>query len=154
MHRGHARGVRLDLVKFLRAQPSQAFETVRGTALEQSLQARNLVLSYGHDHFSADLVRNRVLPAELDHLPDAAHRQPRLAGPGFIVEPGMKNPAVVAALMTARLRFLLEHGNARIGEALANAPCGGKANDAAPDDNDALTHDRPEQRCTTAGPVA
>src|SRR5580658_11178951 len=52
----------------------------------------------------------------------------------------MKNAAVMAALMTADRRLFFKNRDARIGEALAEAPGGCQSDDPAPNDDDALSH--------------
>jgi hypothetical protein len=52
----------------------------------------------------------------------------------------MEDAAVVTALMAADRGLFFEDGDAGVGEALAEAPSGGEADDAAADDYDLLSH--------------
>ena len=54
----------------------------------------------------------------------------------------MQNPAVVAALMLSRLRFLLQHSNPRPGQTPAQFERRRQADDPATDNDDALRFHR------------
>src|SRR5262245_9369536 len=81
-----------------------------------------------------------MLLAEFNHLPDAANSQPRLSRAWFVVQPAMQHAAVVAALMLADGRFLLEHRDFRVGKALTQPKGRRQPYDAAADDDDAFCH--------------
>jgi hypothetical protein len=100
-----------------------------------------LFLAAGRDHqLAADFMGDAVLPAKVDHLPDAGDRQARLERARLIVESGVEHPAVVGALVAARPGFLFKHDNLRGGVGLEKAIGSGQADDSASDDDDPGCH--------------
>lgn len=79
-----------------------------------------------------------MLLAELDHFPNAGDGQARFQRAGLVVEAGVEDAAVMAALMGADVVFLFQHGDARVGKAPREFAGRGKADDAAADDDEAL----------------
>jgi hypothetical protein len=49
----------------------EAFKAVLGAAFKQGVKAGEFVIGGGDDDFSADLMRDGVFAAEVDHLADA-----------------------------------------------------------------------------------
>ena len=78
-------------------------------AFEQFPQTHDFGFRAGHYQLAADLMRNAMLPAESLHLPDALDRQPGLQRSRLVVQAGVQDTAVVAALVLANLGLLLQH---------------------------------------------
>src|SRR5262249_33312673 len=110
------------------------FKPVRGAAFEQSFQARQFACIRRDHELAADLMRNRILAAKLDHLTNARHREARLRRSRLIVQPAVQHAAVVAGLVPSDAIFLFEYTNARVRKSLRQTVCGGKPYDAAADD--------------------
>ncbi len=90
-------------------------------------------------------MRNAVLATELDHRRRAGNAQLCLQRPWLVVDPGMNDAAVVAALMPGYAIFLLEQQRAKAGESLGNLERDGEADNASADDDDVVVrvrHDR------------
>ncbi len=113
-----ARGVRLDLAQLLGREQAQAAKTVFLAALEQRMQARDFLRAGGHHHLAANLVRDRMSLAELDHLPHALDGQAGAPRAGLVIQSAMQHAAVVTALMPRHGVFLFEHGDGRSGQPL------------------------------------
>ena len=62
--------------------------------------------------------------AEIDHLADSGDSEARFPRTGFVIESGMKDSAVVAALMAAYGWLFFEYGDAGSGKTLAEPPRG------------------------------
>jgi hypothetical protein len=77
-----------------------------------------------------------MFAAEGDHLANAAHGQPRFSRTRFVVQAGVKNAAIVAALMTAHGGLFLKNGDPSIREALSEPPSGCQSDDASADHDD------------------
>ena len=101
--------MRFDFAQFSGAEQAQAAQAVRKAALVQSMEARDFFRTRGHHDFPAYLVRNRVHLAELNHLPDAAHGEARLARAGLVIKPAVQHAAVVPALVPAHGGFLFKY---------------------------------------------
>ena len=115
-------------------------EAVLCAAVEEGFQARKFLLRRGDDDFSADFVRDVVLPAEVDHLADAGDGETGFLGAGLVIQAGVQDAAIVSALMAADGGLFFEHGDAGVGEALGEAPGGGEADDSSADDYDLFRH--------------
>ena len=77
-----------------------------------------------------------MLAAELDHLPDAAHSQPRLGRARLVVQPGVQHATVMARLVPSNLAFLLEDGDIVVWKSLAESVRRGESDDPATDNRD------------------
>src|SRR6185436_956193 len=88
----------------------------------------------GHYQLAADLVRDLIFAAEVDHLPDPGHCQARLAGTRFVVEAGVQHARVVPGLVATDAALLFKEGDAGAGEPLAKPVSSCQTDDAAADD--------------------
>ena len=130
MERSHTADVRLDFAHLFRFQKLQSLQSILPAALVQGIQ------------LAANLVGNVVFSAESNHFLNAGHCQTRLGRTGLVVKSAMQNPAVVAALMLSRLRFLLQHSNPRPGQTPAQFERRRQADNPAADNDDALRFHR------------
>src|SRR6266404_7753596 len=91
-----------------RPYPLEA-HTVRAASLLQQCQARQFVNPNCHYQLSATPSRHAFFGAEAIHrlLTVAAH--PRLERPGFVIEAGMDDAAVVSGLMPGESVLRLQH---------------------------------------------
>ena len=119
------------------AKLSQAGQSVLLPAFEQVVQPGNLFGLRRHHQFSANLVRDAVLLAERDHLPDSGDRKPGLHRSWLVVEAAMQHAAVVAALVLPYAGFLLQHRNGGARKFLGQSQSGGQPDDSAANDGDA-----------------
>jgi len=95
------------------------------------METRNFFGAGRHHNLAADVVRDAMFPAELDHLLNPAHSQPCTFRTGFVVQTAMQHAAVVAALMPACVRLLFENRNARVRHPLLNSERRSQPHDAA-----------------------
>ncbi len=114
----------------------ETFEAVGGAAFEKSVKAWNLFRLSGNHEFAADLVRNGVAFAELDHPPNPLHRQLCLLRTRLVIEPAMQNTAVITRLVTCRAGFLLDNENLNVRVAANNLVGGCEAYDSGTCDCD------------------
>ena len=135
---GEASDIRFTVFDFSLVEPAEAFEAVGGATIEELSEAGDFVLGDGDDEFAADLMGNVVLFAELNHSPDAIDGELGFERARLIVEAGVEDAAVVAALVLADLGFLLDDGDPGVGPAELGLVGGGQANDAAADDGEAI----------------
>lgn len=87
-------------------------DAVLPAALDQGVQAGQLLAAGGDDQLARDLVRDAVLRAEPDHLGGAARRVPGLEGAGAVVDAAVDDAAVAARLVAGRALLLLQHRHA------------------------------------------
>ena len=83
-------------------------EAIGLAALVQFVQAGNFLRLRGYDHFAADLMRQAMGAAKLDHGLRALDTQPCLQRSGFVVNAGVNDAAVVAALVPGHAVFFLQ----------------------------------------------
>ena len=89
----------------------KALQAVRRTAFEKGVQTRDFFKLRGNDELAADLVRNSVALAELDHASNSLHRQTSLGRTRLIVESTMQDSAVVPGLVAGGTAFLFENAD-------------------------------------------
>jgi hypothetical protein len=92
----------------------------------------------GDDEFAADLMWDRILGTELDHLTDARDGQDRLEGLRPIIQPGVEHSAVVRALVLAGTFFLLPHRDAEFRAVSREIEAGGQSDEASTYDPNSL----------------
>ncbi len=124
----------------LPAEHLKTAQPVRLAAFEQVLEPHQLVRAGGDHQFAADLVRDAVFAAELDHLPDALDGQARFDGTRLVVEAGVEHAAVVAGLVPSDGRLFFEDGDFGIGKTLPEAVSSGKSYQPATDDEHTFRH--------------
>ena len=130
--------VGFDCSHLVRFKPTQPGQPVLLAALVQESEARDFS-GVGCDYkFAADFVRHFVRPAKLGHLANAFYGQLRFCGAGFVIQTTMQDAAVVAGLMLAEGGFFFQQGDGRGGECLKMFVGGGKADEAAADDDELL----------------
>src|SRR5581483_233014 len=100
--------MRLICMDTFRSKHFEPGQPICESPLIESLQARNLLFFRGYNNFSANLVRHIEALAEIDDPANAFHGKTCFHRPGLIVEPAVKNAAVITGLMETRLAFLLE----------------------------------------------
>ena len=113
--------------------------TVGMAAALQLLQAGKFALMGGDNHLAADLMRNAVLAAEGDHGGGAGDAQLRLQRAGAVIEAGVDNAAVVAALVGGEAGFLFQDGEAQGGEAARDFQGGSESDDSTADNDEVET---------------
>ena len=122
------------LARFLRRKHLDAFEAVRRTTPNQLGQSRALRVRGRDDQLAALLVRDAVLATEPLHLANAVDGEPRLERSRGVVEARVEHAAVVATLMLADLRFLLEDDDPPVTIGVQQLVCSRETNDSAADD--------------------
>src|SRR5436309_2343845 len=97
----------------------------------------------GHYHLATDLVRDAVLTAELRHLANSFHCQPRLKRAGLVIQTAVEDAAVVRALVQPDRRFLFQNGDGPPGMPANEFKRGCKTNQPAANDQQlpALIHE-------------
>jgi hypothetical protein len=93
--------VGLDLAELGGVEPLEAFEAVLLAADFEVTQALDFGFGGGDDDFSANLMGDGVLAAEVGHEPDSAHGEAGFQRAGFVVEAAVEDAAVVRALVAA-----------------------------------------------------
>ena len=83
------------------------------TALEL-VESGQLLLRCGDDQLPVPARLDPPLLAEGVQLPGALDAEPRLQGAGFVVDPGVDNPARLAGLAARDLGLTLEHHQAEV----------------------------------------
>src|SRR5580704_9265468 len=91
--------VRLELQQFFALQHSQAGDSVGLAALHEGLQAGDLGVADGDDDFAGDLVGKVMFAAESHHGGCAFYAQLGFQRSGFVVNTGVDDATVVAALV-------------------------------------------------------
>jgi len=115
---------------------SQARESIRLAAPPQFFQARKFVFVSGDNDLAANLMRNPVFPAKLHHRRSARDAQLRFQRPRFVVNTGVNDAAVVAALMPADAIFFLHQQQAKPRKAPRDLESDGEPDNASTDDED------------------
>ena len=128
--------MRLDLGDPPGANPFQTGHPVRLGPSRECVQSRHFVPGCGHDQLPAPFQRDAVVVAERlqRRLTLAAHTS--LARPGRVVQAGVYDTAVVAALVEGDVAFLLQQHEAQIRPRLKEPICRRKAHDPAADNRD------------------
>ena len=121
---GDTGSVRFDFFDFVAIEFAQTFQAVGIAAFPESFEAGHFVWSGGNDDFATLLVRNLVIAAEREHLLETADGEFGFVGTGFVIEPSVKDAAVVAGLMLAERRFLFEEQEFCAGACLKQLPSG------------------------------
>jgi|SRR3954471_20623797 len=83
-------------------------DTVRSASLFQRCEARQFVGTDRHHQLSAAASRDALLSTEAVHGFQAGAAHPRLEGPGFVVETGVDDAAVMPRLMLGESVFRLQ----------------------------------------------
>ena len=105
----------------------------------------------GDNDLAANLVPDALFAAKLHHGRRAGDAQLRLQRSWFVVDAGMNDGAVVAALMPAHAIFLFQQQQAEPGKAPRDLQRDGKANNASTHDDDVVAvFDRLGKRRKTA----
>src|SRR5262249_18285950 len=125
--------MRLDLAHLLAAEHAQTFQSILAAPLVQIVQTGQLLRAGGDHKLAADLVRNRVLLAEFNHLADTAHRESCFGRARFVIKAAVQHAAVVTGLMPAGGILLFEDSDGGAGKALAQAKSSRQANDPTAD---------------------
>ena len=128
--------MRLDFSQLLRSDQAQAGEAVGFSALAQFLQPRQFVSVGSDDDFAAHFVGNSVLAAELDHGRRSGHAKPGLHGSRLVVDAGVNDAAVVAALVAGDAVFFFEEQQAQAGKAARNFERDPEPHHTTADDDD------------------
>src|SRR5262249_28770283 len=109
IQRGNARTVRLEFPQLLDPDHRKSGDTVRRASALQFLEPGQLGLIGRNHDFSANLVRDSLLPAELHHSLSASDAVLRFQGSRFVVNAGVNHAAVVARLMAGHSRLFLQY---------------------------------------------
>ena len=129
-----AGAVGLDLPQLLGSDHADPFDAVGPGPSVQLLQARDLLRAGGDDDLAAEVVADALLVAELQQRLLPGHARLRFHRPRPVVDAGVEHAAVVAGLVRAELRLLLQQGAPQPGMLLAQAHGRGQPDDAAADD--------------------
>jgi hypothetical protein len=127
--------VRFPLADPLGADLLDAGDAVGPTALEDPVEGAQVLFRDRDDQLSVDAIRDPLLVAERDQPVAPLPAETRLERPGLVVDAGVDDPAVVAALMACETRLLLEEDEPESGAAPQDLPRDGQANDPASDDD-------------------
>src|SRR5258706_11872303 len=134
--RAQTAGVRLDFVQLIGTDKAETRESVGLAPAPQFFQARNFLCARGYDDFAADLVRQAMRAAEFDHGARALDAELRFQRSGLVINAGVNDAAVVAALMPAHAVFFLEQQQAKAGESLRDLKGDGETDNTSADDED------------------
>ena len=88
----------------------QIAKTIPDATFVQFIQAWNLALRGRDDNLPADVIGDIVFLAKLNKFPSPFDTEPSLETSGFVINPGVDNPAIVACLVSGYRRFLLQNG--------------------------------------------
>lgn len=141
MHGSHASGLGLNLTHLPRREPPKTLQTILLPPVVEFPQPRNFVVRDSDDEFPAGLMRDAVLMAESDHLPDAANSEGRFPGARTVIETRMQDATVMTALVRADLRLLFIHGDARTRNAAQKLISHAQADDAAANHCESVCHE-------------
>jgi hypothetical protein len=100
--------MRLSFPEFFWSYEAEAAQSVGLATLAQFFQARKFVWTSGDDDFAADFVRDVMFTTELDHGCRSGNAQARLERAGLVVNAGVDDTAVVAALVARYGVFFFE----------------------------------------------
>jgi hypothetical protein len=98
-----------------------------------------LALVRSHDDLPAALVRDAVLVAEAIHCSITLHTETCLQRPRDVIHARMNDAAVVACLVQAGRRLLLEHDDIETGAAAQRFPSHREADDSGADNDQVCT---------------
>jgi hypothetical protein len=102
------RGMRLELANLRWSEQAQAFKAIRCTALLECVEPLKLLFVRSDDKLAAYLMRDIVLAAEVHHSADSFDREARLHRTRRIVQPAMKDSAVMSSLVAAWATLFFE----------------------------------------------
>ena len=134
VERAKASHVRLDLPDPLRPDLFQPLDSIRLSPPLQLGQARQLQLLEGDDELSARLVWDAVLGCEALQLRLPFPAEPGLERARPVIDAGVDDAGVVAALMEGQLRLLLQDREPDAGFAPEDLIGGGQPDDPPADD--------------------
>src|SRR5580698_3650645 len=100
--------MRLDLAQLLWSDQTQSRQAVGSSAPAHLLETRKFIRVSRYDYFSADVVGDAMLAAELDHGRCSGDAQPRLQRAWFVIDAGVNYSAVASALVTGNAVFFLD----------------------------------------------
>ena len=136
MQGGDPAGVGLELSQSLAVDPAQPGDPVGPSPALELIQAWELLAVDRDDDLAAALVGYPVTLAEGVHVPRPFHAQLPLQRPGCVVDAGVHDARVVAALVTGELGLALEHAHARPRTAEGQLARDSEADYATADDGD------------------
>jgi len=130
--------VGLDLSQFFRTNKTEAGQSVGSSALEQFFQAGQFIFVRGDDHFSANLVRNLMLAAELDHGRRSGYTKAGFQRSGLVVNTGMNHAAIVSTLMARDAVFFFDEQQPLSRESTRDFQSYAEADGSPTDDDDVV----------------
>lgn len=126
--------MRLNFAQLFSADHAQVRQAVGLASALQFLKTRQLGFSCCHDYLSAHLMWNVVLAAELHHGRRSGDTEAGLERTRFVVNAGMNDSAVVAALVAGDAIFFLQQEKTQAGKSPRDFESDGEADHASAND--------------------
>src|SRR3954447_9820282 len=136
IERPEPRNVRLELSEAGFVDALHAGDAVLARALDERVEAAELVLTRCNDRLSTALVGDPLLVAVRVDVAAPSDAEPRLQRSGDVVDPRVHDAAVPCSLMRRDLRLLLEHEHAQVGVTQKRLARHREAENAAADDGE------------------
>ena len=136
MQSGDAGGVGLELAQLVGSEFADVGDAVGVASAVELAHALELGLVGGDDDLATALGADAVLVAEGVHALGAGDGHAGLGGAGSVVEAGVDDAGVVAALVPSDAGFLLECDDAEAVVSGGEGHGGGESEDAGSDDGD------------------
>jgi hypothetical protein len=138
----NARRMGLELVDCFRIDLLKPTEAVRKPAPFELRKRRKLALIECDDELAAELVGNPTLVREALEGFHPLAAQTRLQRPGRVVQPGVDDTRVVAALVASQFRLFLKEGQAEARLRFEQTVRRGQPDQPASDDGDVVASSR------------
>ena len=135
-HAQQAAAVRLNFAQLFLLQQSQSGEAVGFSAIEQGVEARDLLGAGGDDDFAADFVRQVVGAAKFHHGGRALDAEFRLQRSRLVVNAGVDHAAVVSALVAGDTVFLFDQQQAQVRQGAGGVHRSRETDDSSANDYD------------------
>ena len=129
-----------DLPKLFGAEQPEPLQSVRDPPFMKSMEARNLFLLRRNNYLPAQLMRNIMLCAKVHHSANSLHCQTGFRRTWLVIEPAVKNAAIMASLVAAGAAFFFKEKQLQLREAFEQLVRGRQANNSATDNSNSLGH--------------
>src|SRR5579862_4368857 len=128
---GYASAVRFDFVRFFLCDHSETGNSISSPTFEEGVQLRNFAFVGSNDQFPANAKREAVFLEKTDHCCRAFDAEFRLQRTRLVIDSGVNDAAVVAALVASYLAFLFQYHQAEMWKRAAKVQRRGKPDDSA-----------------------
>jgi hypothetical protein len=130
----NACGMRFDASNFIRPEALQTCKSIGSTPAQQFVKPWKLVITGGHNQFSANFMGNLMGSAKGDHLPNTRNGEPGFERAWLVIQPAVKHPRIVGALMPSDITLFFQDSDFGCWKALQDFERRGQTNYTCTDD--------------------